>query len=120
MRKPITDVIREYRNGQLVEQATEAFADLIQQVQLTRKGGSFTLSLKVTPEAGSANGVEVVADMSVKAPRPTLPKAIFFVDSDFSLSRNDPAQREMFSERIDESTGEVTRVPIMRDVTGGN
>lgn len=113
--KPITDVIREYRNGQLVDQATAAFAELIQAVQHTRKGGEFTRKLKVTPESGSANGVEVVADMAVKAPRPTMPKAIFFVDADYSLSRNDPAQREMFREVVDGTTGEVTERPILRD-----
>lgn len=116
MKRPITDVIRDYRNGALVAMATDNLAEVTEAVRRTRKAGSVTIKLTLTPEAGSAHGVDVAGDVSVKLPRPTLPKALFFVDADGSLVRNDPAQADLYEDHVDDSTGEVTSRPRLRDV----
>lgn len=118
MNTTLEDVIRLYRNGALSDQAAGHLRELIEAVQRTRKGGKIQLTLNVQPEAGSANGVEVTADMKTTLPKPPLPKAVFFVGAEFNLSRTDPGQREMFTEAVDPATGEVTDRPVLRDVTG--
>lgn len=119
MNTTMEDVIRLYRNGALSEAAAANLRDLVEAVQLTRKGGKITLTLSVSPEQGSLNGVDVTADLKVTLPKPPLPKATFFVDGDYGLSRTDPGQREMFKEHVDGETGVVTERPVFRDVTGG-
>lgn len=116
--RPFTDSLREYRNGALVRHLTDAQAEVLAAVAKHRKKGSLTLSMTFTPEEGSERGIQVDASVSIKVPKPSLPKALFYV-ADGGLFRNDPGQTEMFEEVVDPVTGEVTDRPKLRGVDGG-
>lgn len=85
-------------NGATNDQATAQFRDVVQAVMATQKTGSVTLTFKVVPAGGRS--VMVVPDIKSKAP--TIPEhGVFFVDSNGSLHRNDPFQRELPLGQID-------------------
>lgn len=113
-RKPITDVIREYRNGELVRNASDDFAQLVGAVKALRKAGSITIRLEVKPDKHSAKEVEVQAVVKLDVPRKGMKAATFFIGAGDELLRNDPEQMDAF----DPETGEVQEGPRLRDVTG--
>lgn len=116
--RPLLDVLREYRNGALSHALNLHFGEVLAAVAKERKAGSLTLTIKVTPESSSAVGMELEASVSTKTPKPSLPKALFFLH-DGGLFRNDPGQADMFEEHTDPVTGEITQRPKFREV-GGN
>lgn len=102
--KPITDVLRDYRRGELVNHATAELAQVIAAVKNLRKPGSVTITLSIKPDKHSSKEVEVQADVSVKVPKRGLKPTSFFVGRDNELLRSDPDQIDAF----DPDTGEVT------------
>lgn len=93
--KPFTDVLREYRRGALVDEATAALAEVVKGVRETGKSGSVTLTIKVSHQKGDRDVMELEAAVNGKPPKEPLPAAIFFADEDGSLHRQDPKQREL-------------------------
>lgn len=93
-RKPFAAVIQEQRQGGLHGELSHELANLVASVQETRKPGVLTLTLKVTP---NKDGVTVTLsdDISVKLPKSDRGAAIFFVQGDGNLVRNDPRQPEL-------------------------
>jgi len=91
--RPITDILREYRKGRLVEQATDELAAIVKAVEETGKAGKLTLKISVRKKD---NG-EVILQAETKAevPKEPLPDAIFYTDANGDLHRVDPRQREM-------------------------
>lgn len=103
--KPITDVLREYRNGRAVDSATLDFAELIRAVDLTNKPGEITITIKVKPEKGGGSQKTLAIAVKSKVPKVDIPEAVFFSDADGNLHRSDPQQREMFKEAADARVG---------------
>lgn len=116
MGKPITDVIREYRNGELVRNASDDFAALVAAVRTLRKAGSITIRLEVKPDKHSAKEVEVQAVVKLDVPRKGMKAATFFIGAGDELLRNDPEQLDAFVEVVDPRTGEVSERPRMAAV----
>lgn len=96
--RPITDVLREMRKGRIVEDATEALTELVKAVDATNKPGALTLKLTVKPSKDGGWEKTLSAAISTSVPRPDLPDAVFFSNADGQLVRDDPDQRELFSE----------------------
>lgn len=96
--RPITDVLREYRNGRAADVASQRLAELVQAVDETGKAGSLTITFKVKPEKGGGSQKTIACDVKSKIPEIDLPEAVFFSDAEGSLHRADPHQREMFTE----------------------
>lgn len=96
--KPITDVMREIRKGRIVDKASEMLADVVHAVDETGKAGSITIKLTVKPEKGGGSQKTISAKLTATKPEEDLPEAIFFSDTEGTLHRNDPDQREMFAE----------------------
>lgn len=113
--KPITDVIREYRNGELVRNATQDFAELVHAVKTIRKGGSITITLEVKPDKHSAKEVEVQATIKQSLPRKGMKSSTFFIGADNELLRNDPDQMDAFTEH--DADGVVIERPNLRAAT---
>lgn len=97
MSRPIADVLRELRGGELYDELSDALASLVHDVTVQRKGGSLTLKLDVKPNSDST--VKVAGAYSVKAPKPNHGDNIFFVRGSGDLVREDPRQGQMFSPR---------------------
>jgi hypothetical protein len=94
--KPITDVLREIRKGRVVDHASEVLAEVVQAVDATKKAGSITIKLTITPEKGGGSQKTISAKVTSSKPEEDLPDAIFFSDEEGDLHRNDPEQGEMF------------------------
>lgn len=94
----ITDILREYRNGRAADLATRKMAELVQAVDDTGKAGTLTITFKVKPEKGGGSQKTIACDIKSKPPEVDLPEAVFFSDSEGSLHRSDPQQREMFTD----------------------
>lgn len=96
--RPFTDVLREMRKGRIVDQASEMLAELVRAVDATDKAGTLTVKLTVKPDKSGGREKVLSAVVTSSVPRHELPDAIFFSDVDGNLSRNDPDQREMFTD----------------------
>lgn len=106
--KPITDVLREYRRGELVQNASHELAAVVAAVVNLRKPGSVTITLEIKPDKHSAKEVEVQATVTSKLPKRGMKSGTFFVGRDMELLRNDPDQIDAF----DADTGEVRDEPL--------
>lgn len=94
-----TDVLRDWRNGRLVDRLTDEMAKLTAAVDETGKEGSLTLSIKLKPKTDNRGVIDIVelhADVTTKIPRHDLPAQVFFLTTDGDLVKDDPTQREMF------------------------
>lgn len=98
--RPFTDVLRDWRNGRLVNHLTEEMEKLTVAVEDTCKEGSLTLTVKLKPKTDKRGVIDVVemhADVTSKIPRHDLPAQVFFLTTDGDLVKDDPTQREMFA-----------------------
>lgn len=102
--KPITDILREYRNGRAVDQLTRQFNDCVRAVDATGKPAELTIKIKIEPDKGGGSGKELSIKPAAKIPQHDIPKAQFFSDSNGDLHRQDPAQGQMFRDTDDDRT----------------
>lgn len=101
--RPFTDVLREHRNGRLVEHLSKRLTEVVAKVQATGKSGEITLKLKITPSKGDEpDAFEVTPNVTCKLPEADLAKALFYADEDSQLVRESPTQRSIFDGRDDE------------------
>lgn len=87
--------IGEVRKGELVSEASKELAMLVKAVRDTGKSGEMTIKLKIRP---SGEAMEIIGTV----PAPKIPKrepkaTTFFDGEDGELTRNNPAQAEMFN-----------------------
>lgn len=104
-----TDFLRQIRKGRVVDEATVKLASVVKAVTEHGKAGSLTLTLSVSPQAGDKGIVTVTPSLSAKLPEPAMPNAIFFVDDEGGLSRNDPNQGDLIRD-AEKLTGGVRDV----------
>jgi len=92
--RPFADVLLELSKGRTHREASTALQALIAAVTDVGKAGSLVLTFKITPDKAPGM-VRVAADVNAKPPRPDR-EALFFVDSDHNLTRDDPQQTTLF------------------------
>ncbi|NDV11649.1 hypothetical protein [Crenobacter caeni] len=89
----ISDVLRDVRHGELIEDATTAMAELVKLVDETGKPGKLTIELTVKP-ASKGTGTMVVSDkMTIKKPELPRGETIMFGTPEGSLQLSDPRQK---------------------------
>ena len=93
--RPITDVLRDVRQGRAVAQATQMLNDVVMAVDMTNKPGSVTITIKVKPEKGGGSQKTIAVEVKAKKPEMDIPEAVFFSDGDGDLHRSDPAQSDL-------------------------
>jgi len=98
--KPITDILREARNGFIVDKATDQMAELVKRVDLTRKSGSITITIKVSPDKHSSSQKTLDFGIKCSMPEEDLPQALFFSTPEGDLLRDDPEQRRLPFEAV--------------------
>lgn len=88
--------LRTQRRGALLDQITEALAQLVTDVQTTQLPGTINLILKVEPFKKHGSDVVIVTD-DVKVKTPTLPRErdVYYVGPDGSLLQENPAQHKL-------------------------
>ena len=92
--RPITDFLREHRNGVTLDDLSDALQTLVAAVVEEQRGGKLAITIAVKP-LGKSDGFEVSVDHKVVAPKPTPGVSIFFASPENNLQRQDPRQQTM-------------------------
>ncbi len=93
--KLITDILRQYRNGRLVDFASRKFQEAVRAVDETGKPAEFTLKIKIKPSKDLESEKTLSAGVTTKLPMPDIAEAVFFSDKEGDLHRADPSQTEI-------------------------
>lgn len=91
--RPFTDVIRDMRFGETLEELSEEFNKLVQAVENTGRPGELVISIKLKPS--TAGAIELTDLIKTKLPAPKKGTSLFFATPEGNLVRNDPRQREI-------------------------
>lgn len=95
---PVVDVLRQQRNGRMLDELTEELAKLVEAVHRTEKVGSLTLTIKVKPIPGSyGEEVDVQDAIKTSVPQPTRMPTRMFVGADGRSLRFVPEQMKLRS-----------------------
>lgn len=122
MPRPIFETLREIRAGGLLNEATEALAELVHAVNETGKSGEIAIRLKLKLANRGSSTMIVDADVKKTIPEPDREVAFFFPTKDGGLSKQDPNQIPLGlrpvsdmsdpplaqRERVDLETGEIS------------
>lgn len=92
--RPFMDFLREHRNGSTHDDLSEKLQELVAAVIEEGKAGTLTLTISMKP-LGKSDGLEVGADVKIKAPKPATGVSIFFASPENNLVRQDPRQTAM-------------------------
>ncbi len=92
--RPFAAWLQEQRGGVTHAELSDALADVVAAVVEHGKVGTLTFQVKIKP-SGDGVSVFVTDSIAVKAPTGDRSAALFFADSDGSLSRKDPRQQEL-------------------------
>lgn len=90
--RPFADWLVEQRRGLLHSELGDALNELLGAVVELGKPGTLTLTVHVKPAGVGDETVFVSDDVRVKKPEPERPAALFFVDDERNLSRENPRQ----------------------------
>lgn len=93
--KPFIAFLQEYQRGELHDELSTALNAVVTAVQGVGKKATLTLQVEVKLAGKRRNQVFVGAKVAVKLPEPDREEAIFFVDHDGNLTRQDPEQLEL-------------------------
>ncbi|MDB5988887.1 MAG: hypothetical protein JWQ10_290 [Herbaspirillum sp.] len=91
--RPFTDVLRDMRFGETLDELGEEFNKLVQAVENTGRAGEMTLQIKLKPS--TAGAIELTDLVKVKLPAPQKGTSLFFATPEGNLVRNDPRQKEI-------------------------
>lgn len=90
-----TDLVRDLRHGQTLEELSEELSDLQDRCKQTGKVGSITLTIKLKPEKGMDGMFGVIDEIKSKKPQFDRGATIFYEHADMQLRREDPRQVKM-------------------------
>lgn len=81
-------------NGRTAEELSTEFHQLLDAVKTHGKKGEMRITLVVDPPANSVDSapMPIGVESTVKAPKPTPVKSLYFLDSDGNPVREDPRQ----------------------------
>jgi hypothetical protein len=90
------NIIEAHKNGRAITEISRALKTLTSAVQLTGKGGSVTLTMKIAPASkGDAGTLVFLPKVKATIPEAEVPGSIFYADDDFNLVREDPNQAKL-------------------------
>lgn len=93
--KPLSDILRDVQHGEVLDEASVMFADLVLAVVYHRKKGTLRVDVEVAPFKGNPKVVQVSAKASAKPPASDPVAAIFYPDEGGNLHRDDPKQAQL-------------------------
>lgn len=95
---PFIQAIAQIYNGGLVTDAADELRHEIESVKKSGKPGSVTLVLSIKPDGkGEVIMVDVKGEVKRKKPKKEQRPTTFFIEQDFTLTRDDPGQSELFT-----------------------
>lgn len=105
--RPVTDTLREVRQGALLDEADQAFHQLIEDCMLSRKAGKLTITLKLNPPKTGDDIMHVIGE--VAATKPVTPaQTLFFKDTHGNLVSRDPRQPDFGFGGVNEAEQDST------------
>lgn len=91
--KELAAVLVEHLAGRTHHELSEDLHQLIEAVAAHGKKGSLVITVVVEPtSAAEGSPIGIAFESTLKAPKPTAPRAIFFIDGDGNPVRENPAQ----------------------------
>lgn len=112
--RPFIAFLQEYQHGELHDELSTALNAVVTAVQGVGKKAVLTLQVEVKLAGKRRNQVFVGAKVTTKLPEPDREEAIFFVDHDGNLTRQDPEQLELPNLRQVPARGNRTTKEIAR------
>jgi len=109
--RPITDTLRLLQGGTFLDQCSEAMSNIVKGVDETGKAGKLTITLDVKKAGGA---VSVLAKVTDKTPEEAPDADLFWPTVEGNLSLQNPNQRSLALEVVDQSTGEIRTVEAPR------
>lgn len=94
--------------GVMLADLDEQLAQLVRTVQTTRKSGTLTYKVKITPNARA--GVKIDDELSLKEPKAEAGVSFFFADENGALLKNDPRQTTLPLRSVDDDEEQAPRV----------
>jgi hypothetical protein len=95
MAKPLSDTLRQLRQGVFSEEAGDQLAQLVQQVTEHNKSGKMTIELTVKPAGKKNAAVIVTGKCTVKAPQDSPDETLMFPTPEGNLLTEDPRQQKL-------------------------
>ena len=93
--RPITDLLREHRNGVTLDELSDELQALVAAVTEEGKGGKLTFTITVKPMGRDSGALEVACDIKSSPPKKTPGTSVFFASPENNLVRQDPRQTAM-------------------------
>ena len=94
--------------GNFVIEAGRELAELTEAITQTNAKGKLVITLEISPSGwkddGRCNQVDLKPKITIDKPKKEQGKSIFFVTDDNKLTRDDPAQTDMFAEQEERET----------------
>ena len=90
--------LTNYRRGELLGDLSDALRRVNEAVSECKKAGQIILKIKVSP---SGEAYSYLPEVSVKLPLPDKPAAIFFMDDNYNLTRENPNQQNLDLRAVD-------------------
>ena len=112
--KPLIDnsfvrTVQEYRKGELLNDLSDALRKVCEAVDKMKAPGKLTLEIVITP---SGEAYTYRPEIKTKLPKEPKPSAIFFMDENFSLVREDPRQSDLKLEIVKGGQTETQPQPL--------
>lgn len=108
MQRPITDLLRELRNGLLLDDLATRMQELVSAVESTGKAGSLTLKLDVKPFEKHGGAMVVKDTIKITAPKIESSGTVLFATPEGNLQRNNPRQDDLPGIRLAEDANRKT------------
>jgi hypothetical protein len=91
---PVAAFLASHLNGRTDEELSAEFHTLLDAVRAHGKKGQMTITIVVEPPAAGLDSspMPIGVESTVKAPKPTQPKSLYFLDDDGQPVREDPRQ----------------------------
>lgn len=110
--RPFAAFLADQRQGHAAAEASEGLNSLIEAVVEHGKAGTLSLVIKVRPAGSGHHTVFVTDEVKLNLPTGDREQALFFVDDDCNLCREDPRQMSFEALRSvpDPETGEIREI----------
>lgn len=84
--------LQNYRKGEVLTELSDALRRMMEAVSRAKRPGTIVLTVKVTPN-GEMYGI--IPNVEVKLPREPKVAALFYLDDNYNLVREDPHQQTL-------------------------
>lgn len=110
MTRPITDTLRSLRGGVLIDEASEALAELVNAVMESGKPGKLTIELALTKASRNSGALVIRDKVTVKRPAEDAFETILYATPEGSLVTQDPKQAQLELRQVEEAPARPPKV----------